>query len=161
VPIPVVLDEFRRLDPGDPVEWEASGARYTLRAATADDLRETMLEPDDGDAPRRLLGRCLSVNGKPPAEAFAIASADPQIAERFDRLHEQAELACEVRCPQCATADVVDLDIAQFLWDEVRHAALRLLRDVHDLASSYGWSEAAILAMTDQRRRAYLEIVWA
>jgi hypothetical protein len=33
--------------------------------------------------------------------------------------------------------------------------------DVHALASAYGWSEREILALSDTRRRLYLEMVSA
>ena len=163
--IPPLLDRLEGVDPGDAVAWEDGGAAYTLRAVTTDDLRDAVRAADDADARRLLLDRCVScvsVGGvADAAEALAVVREDPLTAARFDRLHEGAEVLCEVICPQCAFADVVDLDIASFLWDEVRHAALRLLREVHDLASAYGWSEAAIAAMSGPRRRAYLELVRA
>jgi hypothetical protein len=53
----------------------------------------------------------------------------------------------------------VDLDIGRFLWMEVRHAALALLRDVHELASAYGWREDEILTMNSARRAMYLGMV--
>lgn len=159
VPVPALLERLTHLGFDDSVEWGDRGAAYILRAANTDDLRAALREPD-GEQARRLLDRCLSAAGGDP-EALAAARSDPQTMDRFDRLHEGAEIACEVVCPQCASVDVVDLDIVRFLWDEVRHAAGRLLREVHELASAYGWSEAAVLAMSSQRRRAYLEMVWA
>jgi len=162
VPIPAVLDRLERLGAGDSVAWVDGGAACTLRAATTDDLRAAVLEPDDGEARRCLLARCLSVRGSgADTEALVVVRSDPRTLARFDHLHEGAEIMCEVLCPQCTAVDVVDLDIARFVWDEVRHAALRLLREVHALASAYGWSEEAIAALTTQRRRAYLEMVWA
>jgi hypothetical protein len=32
------------------------------------------------------------------------------------------------------------------------------MREVHELASAYGWQEASILAMSSNRRNAYLEM---
>jgi hypothetical protein len=54
---------------------------------------------------------------------------------------------------------MADLDIGRFLWFEVRNAAQRLLREVHELAYAYGWSESAILAMSFHRRQNYLAMV--
>jgi hypothetical protein len=34
-----------------------------------------------------------------------------------------------------------------------------LLRDVHTLASAYGWKEDEVLHLTPARRHAYLELV--
>ena len=39
--------------------------------------------------------------------------------------------------------------------------ARRLLLDVHQLASAYGWSEMEILSLSATRRNAYLEMVRA
>jgi hypothetical protein len=50
-------------------------------------------------------------------------------------------------------------DIATYLATEVHTWASRQLREVHDLARAYGWSEAEILAMSPTRRRAYLELL--
>ena len=46
-----------------------------------------------------------------------------------------------------------------FLWDEVDVRARRLLDEVHALAGAYGWSEQRILALSEARRRAYLDRV--
>ena len=79
--------------------------------------------------------------------------------ETFDRLQADAEISIELICPECGTSRSVDLDIGRFLWTEIRSAAMRLMRDVHVLASAYGWQESAILAMSDTRRRTYLEMI--
>jgi hypothetical protein len=46
-----------------------------------------------------------------------------------------------------------------FFWKEINHWANRILREVHLLASTYGWSEADILALTPTRRQWYLALV--
>jgi hypothetical protein len=81
--------------------------------------------------------------------------------ELFEAMHEGAEFTCETVCPQCGAVDLADLDIGRFLWFEVRNAARRLLLEIHELASAYGWSEAAILGMSPQRRQGYLAMVRA
>lgn len=157
--IPPVLEHLADLDRGESIEWTAGAARCVLRAATTDDLRRAAEEPTDEEARRRLLHLCLSAEGAGTAlEALLV---DPNVLDRFERLHEGAEITCDLRCPACGTTAAVDLDIARFLWDEVRHAALRLLRDVHDLAVAYGWAEADILTMSAERRGAYLGMVRA
>jgi hypothetical protein len=116
----------------------------------------------DADRARNLLlERCIST---PPSEEQA--RPDPEYAstlalQKFDELHAGAEITLQLTCPGCARSETIDLDIARFLWIEVRHAALRLLREVHELASAYGWTQDAILAMTAQRRSAYLGMVHA
>jgi len=160
VSVPQVLARLEDLVRGGTTEWTSGSVRCALRPATTEDLLAAVAEPDDDAARRRLLERCATAPGTDEAGLAAVRS-DPEVLARLERLHEAAEITCAVRCPGCGASDLVDLDIARFLWDEVRHGALRLLRDVHDLASAYGWSEDAVLAMSPQRRRAYLEMVYA
>ena len=61
-------------------------------------------------------------------------------------------------CPACRTEFAVDLDIAGFVWAELRARAQRLLREVHVLALAYGWTEDEVLALGERRRAAYLEL---
>jgi hypothetical protein len=77
-------------------------------------------------------------------------------------LHERDPLAVcllHVRCSECGANWECELDVAEFVWVEIEAEALRVLRDVHTLASACGWHEADILAMSPLRRRAYLELV--
>jgi hypothetical protein len=50
-------------------------------------------------------------------------------------------------------------DIVPYLWTEINAWAMRLLREIHSLATAYGWREADILAMSAVRRHWYLEMI--
>jgi len=160
MPIPPLV---ARLESGGPVHWTRGARTFTLRPVTSEDLLAVVRAPDVPSARRVLLRRCLSAidAGGSVACADAVDEADVLTLRQFDRLHEGAEILCELRCPACAGVAQVDLDIGRFLWSEVRHAAAGLLREVHELAAAYGWTEAAILSMSDRRRRTYLEMVRA
>ncbi|MEM6398644.1 MAG: phage baseplate protein [Cyanobacteria bacterium P01_D01_bin.116] len=80
--------------------------------------------------------------------ATAIAKADPQ-----------AEILLDFDCPACGYNWQEILDIITFLWTEISVQAQRLLREVHLLASAYGWSEREILSLSPTRRQLYLELV--
>lgn len=136
--------------------WSEDGRRFELRSATTADLLASLELAEVAAAQDLLVSRCLTVD--PPEDADRLSEA-PMVLEQFERLHATAELRCSVACPECASEEVVDLDIGRFLWTEVRRAASRLLREIHALAAGYGWSEQAILAMSGPRRAAYLEIV--
>ncbi len=136
--------------------WTDGGRRFELRPATTADLLASLELAEVGAAQELLLSRCLTVD--PPRDAERL-SETPMVLEQFERLHATAELRCSVACPECASEEVVDLDIGRFLWTEIRRAASRLLREIHALAAGYGWSEQAILAMSEHRRIAYLEMV--
>jgi hypothetical protein len=50
-------------------------------------------------------------------------------------------------------------DMLAYFWSEIQMGARRLLREIHVLASAYGWRESEILTLSAARRRAYLELV--
>jgi hypothetical protein len=81
------------------------------------------------------------------------------MAQRLNEMDPLAVCLLDVRCPECGVYWECELDVAEFVWVEIEAEALRVLRDVHTLASACGWHEADILAMSPLRRRAYLELV--
>lgn len=143
--------------PDSQLAWYEAGRHYRLRAVTTDDLLATLGVPEPAAAQNLLLARCLDVS---PAEQGELA-AWPTVLVRFEQLNSAAELSCWVECPGCSARELLDLDMARFLWTEVRNGARRLLGDIHELASAYGWSERDIAAMGAGRRAAYLEMLSA
>jgi hypothetical protein len=109
-----------------------------------------------------LLARCLLSaleNGEARAadelpEAL-VAAMTAQMAEA----DPQADVQIELTCPACAQRWQAAFDPLAFLWAEIQAWAQRSLREVHLLASAYGWREADILALSPRRREAYLQLV--
>jgi hypothetical protein len=135
-------------------EWSAGGWSFRMRPVTTLDLAGVATAPD----PRhRLLELCTTVYAEDAAATLAACEAEA--VQHFNRLNRDAETRFSLSCPACGKSLDVELDIGRFLWTEVRHAALALLRDVHELASAYGWGEHEILAMNSVRRAMYLEMV--
>lgn len=93
-----------------------------------------------------------SIDGLPDEVSSALAAqmaqADPQADVQFD-----------LNCPVCAHHWLAAFDVMAFLWNEIDRWAQRMLREVHLLASAYGWSEADILSMSASRRQAYLNLI--
>jgi hypothetical protein len=141
----------------DSIAWSEEGRHYELRCVSTDDLLASLDVPDLSAAQECLLSRCLEVSPARPE----LPSASPVMLQKFEQLHAAAELSCAIECPGCSSHELLDLDIARFLWTEVRNAARRLLGEIHELASAYGWSEQAIARMTASRRDAYLEMLSA
>jgi hypothetical protein len=81
------------------------------------------------------------------------------VAARMAEWDPLAEVLLDLRCPACTHHWQVIFDITTFLWTEVTTQAKRLLREVHTLASAYGWREGDILSMSPVRRQFYLEKV--
>jgi len=131
------------------------------------DLLAISTESNLDTARAQLLARCvLSVQpesltpdeaGLPPdqwpdsivqAITAGMAQADPQ-----------ADTRLALSCPACAQQWQATFDIASFFWSEIQAWAVRILGEVHTLASAYSWREADILALSPARRQAYLELV--
>jgi len=70
-----------------------------------------------------------------------------------------AEIECALVCQECQQSWTTFFDIVSFFWTELEALAKRLLRDVHTIASAYGWREADILALSPARRQYYLELI--
>ncbi|MFB8790726.1 MAG: hypothetical protein U7123_18200 [Potamolinea sp.] len=80
------------------------------------------------------------------------------IANVMAETDPQADIQIGLVCPVCSHQWQATFDIVSFFWSEINSWAYRILRDVHTLASAYGWSEAEILALTPWRRQFYLEM---
>jgi len=133
--------------------WRTECFEFSMRPATTRDLAAVTSAAD----PRRsLLARCTDVDSR-DVDA-ALSRCEDVVVEQFNQLNEGAETRFTFACPACTAVEHTDLDIARFLWIEIRHAATTVLREVHDLASAYGWSEASVLAMNGARRALYLEM---
>jgi hypothetical protein len=133
---------------------EVHGHRFRL--PTSRDLIHVADEADPAVGARRLLEVChLDAD-----EATNWSEEDiEEIGERMAAADPLAETRLVLRCQTCSHEWNENFDIAQFLWAEVDAAAKRLLREVHTLASAYGWTEAEILALSDTRRTSYLGMV--
>jgi hypothetical protein len=171
VPVADLISHLKSQSSASPIGWGEDGKQYRLRPATTDDLLATLEAASTAEAREFLLKRCLTVS-RDSSEAGGWSACEeapgaispatlPALVAKFDQLHAAAELGCAVRCAECANREELDLDIAQFLWLEVRSAAKRLLAEVHELAWAYGWSERSILRMSRQRRNAYIEMMSA
>lgn len=133
------------------------GWEVRLRPATAADLAA----PDLSAA--RLLAACVA-EARHDGKAVDAALLPPEVVDALDEAlaaaDPLADLELATTCPACGGTSTTRFDIASFLWAEVDRFAVGLLREIHVLASAYGWTEDEILAL-GQRRRLYLELVEA
>ena len=157
--------EIRATPTVGPTEMmDLSHTDYEVRFRLPNSLDMTCLDPkaDNRTNRQRLLTRCVLVARRAGAE-ITPDELPPEvvaaIAERMAEADPQAEVQLALACPKCAHHWQVPLDILSFFWSEINAWAIRLLHDVHVLASAYGWREADILAMSPKRRQAYLELV--
>jgi hypothetical protein len=139
-------------------------ADYDLQFRLPDTLDLTTVDPsaDQQTNSRHLLKRCVTSARRAGAEIPA-DDLPPEVAaavsERMAEADPQADVQLDLACPQCEHRWQSPFDIVSFFWSEINALALRLLNEVHALATAYGWSEAAILALAPARRQAYLDLI--
>ena len=137
------------------------GEELEYRLPTIGDLAAIDGELDVGRARALLLERCV-VAVRADNTAVPLASASPALlnalVEQMSQNDPQGDVQMAFCCTECGSSSLIAFDIASFFWTEVHAWALRTLRDVHALASAYGWREADIMSMTPQRRQIYLEL---
>lgn len=82
-----------------------------------------------------------------------------ELAQRMDKADPLANLTLAASCPACGHTWQIIFDIVSYFWNEINVWSIRLLNEVHLLASAYGWREADILNMSAWRRQRYLELI--
>lgn len=138
-PIPVVLGPgrtvvLRRASGADLRAWRsrALGApQEAMRAMLADLVVDGEAGPDDTGAVSR-----------------ALAEADPLVA-----------FEVEAECPSCGERNRVPIDLEAVALARLARRRRALLREVHELAAHYGWSERRILSLPAARRADYLALI--
>jgi hypothetical protein len=142
-----------------PTTLKVEGGEVRFRLPNSRDLETISAAADIAAARRLLVERCLLHEGEKALAAQLPPAILEAIAERMADADPQAEVRLALTCPACSHCWEALFDIVSFLWSEISAWAQRLLREVHTLASAYGWREADILAMNARRRRVYLEMV--
>ena len=132
-----------------------------MRPLNTSDLRAVA----DAPSRERLLRRCVTAvrrDGRTlgPPKTFRPDSPRRSAGARR-RSTRRPAIELQLACPDCGHPWAVPFDTVSFLWDEVGAWAERTLREVHLLASAYGWGEDEILALSPERRRRYLGMVTA
>jgi hypothetical protein len=109
-----------------------------------------------------LLKRCLlSVREGVEERLFDDLPAEVvgAVVEEMARADPQADVQLALCCPQCKHSWQLTFDIVSYFWGELHAWAQRVLREVHQLASAYGWREEEILALSAWRRQVYLGMI--
>ena len=150
-------------DGDDAAAWVAyrhGDDELTFRCPDSDDL--TAADGGDGaEATRaRLLERTVRAtrSGTPVPLRDVDPAALAAVVEAMAARDPQADIVLSLVCPACAATTIVLLDVGALIWQRVETWARRVLADVDVLARAYGWEERAVLALSEPRRRAYLEL---
>lgn len=141
--------------PSAPLALDANGWHVQFRLLTCRDLLEGVRGGDAASRRRALLERC--VISSVPADPLPVEIETALVAE-MERADGSSVVDVALTCPSCAHTWAAPFDIVSVLWRELDAWAYRTLRDVHVLASAYGWSEPEVLALSAWRRDAYLQM---
>jgi hypothetical protein len=146
---------------GELLTLDCANHSLTFRPPNAFDLVEISTMPDLSRAEAALLRRCVHTarigdHTLSPDELPAPVLA--ALSERLAEIDPAADLRFSLNCPACQHGWEETFDIVSFFWREIEAWSARLLREVHTLARSYGWSESEIVALSPARRRLYLEM---
>lgn len=116
---------------------------------------------DPAEIPKQIFARCLLVASVESREMSADQLPEEVVQaaiEEMAKTDPQANLEIDISCAACGHHWRELFDIVSFFWTEIDAWAKRMLREIHVLASTYGWSEAEILNLSPLRRHCYLEM---
>lgn len=146
--------------PQEEFSLSTHGHEVKFRLPTSGDVLAIAGGAEDSD--RALLDQCVleaHQNGEQRTAAELPTEVVGEIGKRMSEADPQAETRASVTCSSCGHRWESILDISQFLWAEIESWALRTLREIHQLASAYGWTESEILRLSPWRRQFYLQCV--
>jgi len=128
------------------------------RLPTTADLLE--IASGSGQSLTALLDRCVVARHRDDlVQATELPMAIMEkLSSSMAEADPYAEIQIAMDCAGCSHRWSIVFDVVSYLWGEIEEWAERLLRDVHSLASAYGWSERDIVGMSALRRRLYLEL---
>lgn len=126
----------------------------------------TWLLPDGRRVRAPRVEDVLSASTPEAMRERVVLQGDPaEDGEQVDALLDRAvpvlALDLDVTCPHCATPQAVRFDLARYLAARVAGERPFLIREVHLIASHYGWSRAEILALSREDRRAHAGLIEA
>ncbi len=136
--------------------------KFRCRAPNTEDLA-ACTGLDIAMSRQTLFTRCVldcTCGGSPAATDELPAEIIDEVIDRIAET-DQADIRIDLTCPDCDYRWNELFDIVSFFWTEIDAWARRILREVHILASVYGWRESDILALGPVRRQIYLAMAEA
>lgn len=153
------------VDPGgvagaERTEQLVDGHTVLLRCPTGVD--QEAIAATGGDLDQRanaLLRRLVArIDGEVPSDGL-LSELAPALSAALAEADPTAEMMLDVACPSCDAVTQTLVDAGAILVEEAVAGARWLMEEIHVLASTYHWSEDAILALPTARRRRYLDLI--
>ncbi|MGK5114711.1 MULTISPECIES: hypothetical protein [unclassified Geodermatophilus] len=144
---------------------EADDARSEIRFRLPNGADQEAVAPwaehNEAAALTALLRRCV-LGADPPSEDCVAAlspRARAELEAEMERLAPRVERTMTTSCVECGRPFTVPFDLHRFFFGDLRTDADLLYREVHVLAWHYGWSEPDVLALSQARRRTYIDLL--
>jgi hypothetical protein len=128
----------------------ADGRRFRLPTA-ADQRRVLGFETEQ--ATTALLESCI-VGGEPGSDLETLQTAMATVGPIVD-------LDLNASCPECGSEQIVRFDIQSYLLQVLAHEKRFLNREIHRIATVYGWGAREILGLSRDDRRTYVRLIEA
>jgi hypothetical protein len=141
---------------------DRGGYAVRFHLPTSEDLLSLQLAGVAAEDDRRVLERCVfdaRRDGQPITAAELPEEVRDAVAETMAASDPQAQVEISLDCPGCGKSWLEMFDIESFFWNELQPWAARMLREIHQLASAYGWAQREILALSPVRRSVYLSLI--
>jgi hypothetical protein len=103
------------------------------------------------EAQKILLSRCI-IEGDPERNGKHVQDA-------MQKLAPVAEIDLDAPCPECGETQSVHFSLQSYLLAALRQERPRLIREVHRLATAYGWGLNEILSLPRSQRRSFVELI--
>ena len=148
--------------PDEALSLTIADYEVSFRLPNSRDLAAVSPSEEVAEARRLLLLRCLLTvnhNGKEVSDNELPAEVVEAVVQQMAQVDPQGDVYLSLVCPACKHHWQAPFDIVTFFWTEIDAWAYRIMREVHTLASAYGWREADIFAMSPSRRQFYLTMV--
>ena len=147
-------------DAAETLALDRDGYAVRFHLPTSEDLLSLELAGVEDDS--LVLERCVS-DATRDGEAITAGELPEEVreavAETMAASDPQAQVEISLECPACGKSWLEMFDIESFFWNELQPWAARMLREIHELASAYGWSQREILALSPLRRSVYLNLI--
>lgn len=135
-----------------------NGLGVRLRRPTGEDLRRWRSAgwSDAGEAEREVARSLVVQASTGEVDGDAVAAG---LSDRMAEVDPLPAFRLVTTCPACGGEVERELDLEAVLLERLTTRQQATLREVHRLASRYGWSEAEVLAVPAWRRAQYLTLI--
>jgi hypothetical protein len=107
------------------------------------------------EAVQELLKRCI----QNASEYMNILNRTEEVQSAMEAIAPLIDLELDARCPECGQEQQVHFDLQHYLLSALNGERTQLMREIHALASTYGWSLTDILSLPRSQRKSLASLV--